>query len=139
MKKKCILELLDIVVLDAVIPDDFPVQHKEDFIQSICRQITHRPAEQIVLCRQENLRDLCQYQFVFVIQTQHLEELRPCYRSLQTVQSVNTSVKSSTAGITIKENLVPLCISQHLGKERFRFNLAKVHKVLKIDVDFLLL
>lgn len=55
------------------------------------------------------------------------------------VQSVNASVKHNTAGITLKKNLVPLCIGQHLGKEWFRFDFSKLHKVLKIDVDFLLL
>ena len=65
--KKCILELLDIVILGTIVSYDLSVQHEEDFIKGICRQITHRPAEQVILCRQENLSDLCQRQFVFVI------------------------------------------------------------------------
>ena len=37
LRQQRILELFDIVVLCAIASDDLPVQHKEDFIQSVCR------------------------------------------------------------------------------------------------------
>ena len=115
------------------------MQHEEDFIQSICRQVTHCPAEQVILCGQENLCDLCQRQLIFAIKTQHFKEVRPCYRRLQTVQPVDTCVKYSAIGITIKENLIAFCVGQHLNKQLFCLDLSELHKILKIDVDFLLL
>ena len=139
LRQKRVLELLDIVVLSSVVPDDLAVQHEEDFVEGIRRQVAHRPAEQVVLRCQEYLSDLSQRQFPLVIQAQHFKEVRPCYRRLQTIQPVNARIKSGTARITVKENLVALCICQHLSEERLRLDLPKLDEVLEVDVDLLLL
>ena len=115
------------------------MQHKKNFIQSICRQVAHCPAEQIILCRQENLCHLCQRQLIFVIQAQHLKEVWPCYSRLQTVQAVDAGIQCCTAGIAIKKNLVALRIGQRLSEQRLGVDLAELYEVLKIDIDFLLL
>ncbi len=139
LRQQRILELFDIVVLRAVVPDDFPVQQEKDFIQNIRRKIAHGPAEQIILRGQEYLRNLWKRQLIFVIQTQHFKKKRPRHRRLQPVQPKDARIQRSASGMAVKQHLIAFRVGEHLGKQRLCLPLSKFHELLKIRIDFFLL
>ena len=86
------LEFLQVVVLCAIVADDFPVQHQEDLIQGIGRQVADGTPEEIVFCIQEDLPNVCQRQRSLAMELQNLQEERAGDRGFQSVQALNTAV-----------------------------------------------
>ena len=69
------------------------MQHQENLIQCIRRQLANSPAEKIVLCNQENLRNLLKRQLVLIVQAKHLKEKRSGYGCLQSIQPVDAGIQ----------------------------------------------
>ena len=113
------------------------MQHEENFIQSIGRQITNTSAEKIVLSQQENFTHIRDCKDTVFMQAKYFKEERTCDGGFQTIKPIDTGVKFFIFCAAFQQKLIGFCIFQQILQECFGIYLRFFHISLEGDIDLI--